>query len=48
MVAMPPAFKTVALIGRYKSRDVATPLRGLGAFLAARGCAVLLEQETAA
>jgi len=48
MVAMPPPFKSVALIGRYKSRDVATPLRSLGAFLAARGCTVLLEQETAA
>jgi NAD+ kinase len=53
MVAMPasfkaPAFKTVALIGRYKSRDVGGPLRNLGAFLAGRGCTVLLEQETAA
>ena len=45
---MPPAFKTVALIGRYKSRDVAAPLRSLGAFLAERGCTVLLEEETAA
>jgi NAD+ kinase len=48
MVSMVPAFKTVALIGRYKSRDIAEPLRVLGAFLAGRGCAVLLEQETAA
>jgi NAD+ kinase len=48
MVAMPPAFKTVALIGRYKSRDVGVPLRSLAGFLAARGCTVLLEQETAA
>jgi len=53
MVAMsssfkPAAFRTVALIGRYKSRDVAAPLRSLAAFLAGRGCAVLLEQETAA
>jgi NAD+ kinase len=48
MVSVTPAFKTVALIGRYKSRDVAEPLRELGAFLAGRGCAVLLEQETAA
>jgi NAD+ kinase len=47
MVAVSAAFKTVALIGRYKSRDVAVPLRGLAAFLAARGCVVLLEQETA-
>jgi NAD+ kinase len=44
----PAAFRTVALIGRYKSRDVAAPLRSLGAFLAGRGCAVLVEQETAA
>jgi len=52
MVAVPatfkPAFRTVALIGRYKSRDVAAPLRSLGAFLATRGCTVLLERETAA
>jgi len=47
MVSMTPAFKTVALIGRYKSRDVAEPLRVLGRLLADRGCAVLLEQETA-
>jgi NAD+ kinase len=44
----PAAFRTVALIGRYKSQDVATPLRGLGSFLTGRGCTVLLEQETAA
>jgi len=48
MVAVPAVFKTVALIGRYKSRDVAAPLRSLAAFLAARGCTVLLERETAA
>jgi NAD+ kinase len=48
MVSMTPAFKTVALIGRYKSRDVAEPLRVLGRFMADRGCAVLIEQETAA
>jgi NAD+ kinase len=41
------AFRTIALIGRYKSRDVAAPLRSLAGFLTARGCAVLLEQETA-
>ena len=44
---MTPAFKTVALIGRYKSRDVAEPLRVLGRFMADRGCAVLIEQDTA-
>ncbi len=44
----PAAFRTVALIGRYKSRDVAAPLRSLGTLLAARGCTVLLEADTAA
>ena len=44
---MPPAFETVALIGRYKGRDVAEPLRALGRFLADRGCAVLVERDTA-
>jgi len=44
---MAPAFKTVALIGRYKSRDVAEPLTALGRFLAERGCSVLMEKETA-
>jgi NAD+ kinase len=44
---MAPAFKTVALIGRYKSRDVAEPLGALGRFLAGRGCTVLMEKETA-
>jgi NAD+ kinase len=48
MVSMAPAFKTVALIGRYKARDIAAPLRTLGGFLADRGCTVLLERETAA
>jgi NAD+ kinase len=48
MVSMTPAFKTVALIGRYKSRDVAEPLRALGRLLAGHGCTVLLERETAA
>jgi len=45
---MTPAFKTVALIGRYKSRDVAAPLRSLARFLIDRGCDVLIEEETAA
>jgi NAD+ kinase len=44
---MPPAFKTVALIGRYKSRDVAAPIRSIGSFLVQRGCSVLVERETA-
>jgi NAD+ kinase len=44
---MPAAFKTVALVGRYKSRDVAEPLRVLGRFLVDRGCTVLIDQDTA-
>jgi NAD+ kinase len=44
---MSAAFKTVALVGRYKSRDVAEPIRVLGRFLVDRGCTVLIEQETA-
>jgi NAD+ kinase len=44
---MPAAFKTIALIGRYKSRDVAEPIRVLGRFLLDRGCAVLTERDTA-
>ena len=44
---MPAGFKTVALVGRYKGRDVAEPLRLLGRFLAERGCAVMVERETA-
>ncbi len=43
-----PAFKTVALIGRYKSRDVAEPLEELGRYLTGQGCNVLVEQDTAA
>lgn len=45
---MPVAFKTVALIGRYKSRDVAAPLSTLGRFLVRLGCRVLIDDETAA
>ncbi len=45
---MPPAFKTVALIGRYKSQDVAGPLVELGEFLGAHGCTVLVDAETVA
>jgi NAD+ kinase len=47
MVPVTLAFKTVALIGRYKGRDVAEPLRVLGRFLVERGCAVVVERETA-
>ena len=45
---MPPAFKTVALIGRYNTAEIAESLLGLAELLQQRGCAVLIEQETAA
>jgi NAD+ kinase len=44
---MSPAFKTVALIGRYKTASVAEPIRRLGGYLVGLGCNVLLEHETA-
>ena len=44
---MSPAFKTVALIGRYKTASVAEPIRRLGGYLVGLGCHVLVEQETA-
>src|SRR5262245_39835563 len=47
MASMSAAFKTVALIGRYKSRDVAEPLRLLGRFLRDNGRAVVVESDTA-
>ena len=43
-----PAFKTVALIGRNESPGIAKALAALGAYLRTRGCAVLVEKETAA
>ena len=45
--AMPPAFKTVALIGRYNTAEIAESLLGLADLLQQRGCAVLIEKETA-
>ncbi len=45
--AMPPAFKTVALIGRYNTAEIAESLLGLARLLEQRGCAVLIEKETA-
>jgi NAD+ kinase len=47
MVPMPESFKTIALIGRYKTRDIAAPLRALGQFLQDGGRAVLMESQTA-
>jgi NAD+ kinase len=43
-----PAFKTVALIGRYNTAEIAESLLGLADLLQQRGCAVLIEKETAA
>ncbi len=45
--AVAPHFPRVALVGRYASPDLATPLARLANFLAARGHAVVLEGETA-
>ena len=42
-----PAFKTIALIGRYNTPGVAESLQRLGAFLGEQGCSVLIEAETA-
>ena len=44
---MSPAFKTVALVGRYQSDGVAGTLAEIVAFLRERGIEVLLEAETA-
>ncbi len=43
-----PAFKTIALIGRYHSHDIAAALATMGDFLRKHGCEVLIEKETAA
>jgi len=42
-----PAFKSIALIGRYNTPASAGTLVQLGEFLAARGCKVCMEQDTA-
>lgn len=44
---MQPAFKTVALIGRYNTAEIAESLLGLADLLQQRGCTVLIEKETA-
>jgi NAD+ kinase len=41
------SFRTIALIGRYKSRDVAGPLMRLGRLLRRLKCTVLVDPETA-
>ena len=48
MLAMGPPFKTIALIGKYKSPEVAQPLLELAHFLQARGVRVVLDPLTAA
>ena len=45
---MKKPFKTIALIGKYKSPEIAKPLLELGAFLEKRGMNVLLDRLTAA
>jgi NAD+ kinase len=42
-----PAFKSVALIGLYNARQSAETLATLAGFLAAQGCSVMVEAETA-
>jgi NAD+ kinase len=44
---MNPSFKTVGLIGKYKSPEIAEPLLRLGEFLAGRGVKVLIDRLTA-
>lgn len=44
---MSSAFRRVALIGKPNSPEIAISLRELARYLRARGCEVLLEQETA-
>ena len=45
---MPPAFKTVAVIGRYNTAEIAESLLNLATLLQQRGCTVIIEKETAA
>src|SRR5688572_94501 len=47
MSAMKKVFKTVALIGKYKSPEVAGPLLELARFLQKRGVQVLIDRLTA-
>jgi NAD+ kinase len=44
---MQPGFKTVALIGKYKSPEIAGPLTALGGFLEGRGVKVIVDPLTA-
>jgi len=44
---MKPTFKTIALVGKYQSQEVAEPLLELGRFLEGRGIRVMLDELTA-
>ena len=44
---MSPAFRTIALIGKYKSPEIAESLMSLAEFLKSRGVDVLVEEGTA-
>lgn len=46
--AMPAAFPTIALIGKYKTPEIAAPVLKLAGFLRQRGVRVLLDRLTAA
>ena len=48
MIAAAPQFRTIALIGKYQSPEVAEALQPLAAFLRAQGVRVLVEEGTAA
>jgi NAD+ kinase len=43
-----PAFRRIALIGKFQSPEIAESLHDLAGFLRSRGCDVMVEQETAA
>ncbi len=47
MVAMPAAFPTIALIGKYNSPEIAGPVMKLARFLEKRGVKVLIDRLTA-
>ena len=44
---MDPSFKTVGLIGKYNSPEIAGPLLKLGAYLSGRGVKVIIDRLTA-
>jgi len=43
----PPAFRRIALIGKFQSAEIAESLHALAGFLKERGCEAMVEQETA-